>query len=58
VSTHERSWTLARWWAWLDRAWAHRRLHRGQCAWCLTVLPDDAPAGYCSQACAIDSKAW
>jgi hypothetical protein len=39
----------------LRRRWAHRRLRRGQCQWCRSVLPDSIPLvrgrQVCSPAC-------
>jgi predicted nucleic acid-binding Zn ribbon protein len=45
------------------RAWAHRKLSRGQCDWCGGIIPDDTPIKdqhTCSELCAermYESKA-
>lgn len=45
----------------VQRLWAHRRLNRGRCRCCRTILADYNQGPYCSTACADEYEqrhAW
>ena len=56
--TARTSWSLARWWGWVERAWAYRRQHPTHCAWCASLLPEGEASRWCSRDCALQDQGW